>query len=228
MVAVSKYDDSKGFFICVVAKMEKQSLARTDLPINFIDDKEFEPVKRLIDKKINSFFRKLTKLSPHKIELEKSKFEFNQIIYRRIITDPFLMNAAERIFNTENDTVVKRLIKKAALDNFIRDIKKVFELPILVLSAFESSTNNFKTKINQYGRLKIGDPQEQLLFEDVWKVNKECIKKFMKFSPYNTFFTVNIEGKYINNKFIKEIKFSTSHLYNRYRQFRKRKQKEEK
>lgn len=69
------------------------------------------------------------------------------------------------------------------------------------------------------------DQNEQKLFHDVWVINKNCNHKNIKFSPYATFKEINDKNKYIDSSLIQPSKFTTTSLYNRYKQYRKRQQK---
>lgn len=168
---------SEGFFICERGMKKKTALQklrgdkthsdnkekeieRVILYSNFVLNEKFKLVKELIDKKCEPFFEKLTSLSPYKKELERNKDVFYNIVYQRIINNAFLMNAlefinkAENKIKSENKDIYQKLIINVALEHFIPIIDEVFEIPNLVLSAFESSSDSLNKQIKHLTREK--------------------------------------------------------------------------
>lgn len=72
--------------------------------------------------------------------------------------------------------------------------------------------------------LYVSDPQEQKLFREVWKINAEQLNKNIKFSAYFTFKQVNDKQHFVNPELIKPTKFTSTDLYNRYKQYRLKQQ----
>ena len=77
------------------------------------------------------------------------------------------------------------------------------------------------------GNLKMSNPDEQELFSLVYDVNMDCNRKNYKFRPYKIFKENNKKYNLVDNQLIKEEKFSKSDLYNRYKQYRTRRNKKE-
>jgi len=126
----------------------------------------------------------------------------------------FLMGYDDKLYRrlwNSNAAIVENLKNKNIFDGLgaegLEAIQKIIEENILK-SGLDTS-----------------DPNEQLLFKAVWVINKDCNSNNIKFSPYSTFKKVNDKENYINNILIQPLKFSTSPLYNRFKQFRHKEQK---
>ena len=77
------------------------------------------------------------------------------------------------------------------------------------------------------GKLKLSNPNEQKLFSFVYEINMNCNKRNYAFRPYKEFRELNDKHELISNELIQEEKFSKSDLYNRYKQYRTRRNKKE-
>jgi hypothetical protein len=88
------------------------------------------------------------------------------------------------------------------------------------LSLSKLSREEFK---KQLGNLKLSNPLEQELFAFVYEVNIKYNKTNYKFEPYKIFKELNDKHHLVSKELIKKEKFSKSDIYNRYKQFRSRK-----
>jgi len=175
-----------------VEKVNPINIEELDLLLNFNYNEKFLPIRDLIDKKLEPFFKKLVKLSKHGEELKKLKKSFYNILYQRIMHDSYLMNNIEIINKSQKELdngdkdIYKNLIIKAGLNNFKPIIDDILEIPDLVLSAFDITSERFKKQIKHLQREKslLHQKLDKDNSEDRRKPEKQCedyIKEFLKF-----------------------------------------------
>jgi hypothetical protein len=201
---------------------------------NFLLPQQIE----MIRKQFEIFYNKLLHYSldgEEKDLLTKYKGGFEAVFYGHVQKILFLY-----IKKGEETNKNKLLIPDAIINIVINEIFFWADLSILVLmdhpanlkvlykyfveTTDELMKKNFKLSL--YGNLDISDPAEQELFRAVWKINDNCNKENIKFSPFATFKQLNDQYNYVNSNLIDKEKFTEkSPLYNRYKQFRKNEQK---
>lgn len=189
----------------------------------FTENDEFLPIMKVSEERFEKFFNALlNSVRPeNKKELKKLKDSIRLIFYNDISlimrADTNLVNALEHSSDSEN--------MDAVLDKFKSIVHGVYVIPSLVLTACKGSIKKLEKEIANYGRLKVSNPKEQKLFEKVWKINEKVAKGNIKFSAYATFKQINDNNNYVKPASIQPTKFTSTDLYNRYKQYRHRKQK---
>jgi len=131
----------------------------------FTDNEEFLPIINVIYKRFEKFFNTLHKLSRHKKELmikkETLKILFIIDISSRVKNIYYLKNgfqthddSEEQLKNTNELTEDSKenqelIVSKALALNIIEVVvENVFAMPEIVLTAFESTSNNYEVTIN--------------------------------------------------------------------------------
>jgi hypothetical protein len=125
---------------------------------NFIDNEEFLPIRKIIDKKYNVFFKKLHSLSPNKKKLESNKEKLKEIfyliVYQRInsiflLEESFLADYLDemKILNNKKIALIRETIITRSIERAKPFVDDVFGIPHLILFAFEKTANNYEETI---------------------------------------------------------------------------------
>jgi hypothetical protein len=122
---------------------------KENLQMVFIEDDKYLPIRKLIDKEFNTFFKKLISLSPLDLKKDKQKLliVFYNIIYHRILLHDNLREIIDEMKAHRDE--LSKVELKTGLDNFKTIVNEVFEIPNIVLKAFELSAENFHKDIAQ-------------------------------------------------------------------------------
>jgi len=211
--------------------------------LNFIYNEKFSPIIIEINKQFYPFFNKWCKLSKSaKLNEQEIREAFYKMIYYRLSNDnralntiDFINEATRKINGELSPADLPKEYQEIIIDYGLMTLKPIidefFEIPNLVLTSFEKSKKSYQQELKmlkrKYGGIKTSNPNEQKLFDKVWKINKIQLKENIKFSPFATFKKINDSTNLIDPQLIQPNKFSTSALYNRYKGFRFRKQKSE-
>ena len=168
-------------------------IIKENVEITFMEDEKFLPVKKMIDKKFNRLFNKLLSLSEHGEKLKYRKTDLLRVVYnlvyQRILLHPHLSELLESLSNHSNSLSKKEI--KNGLENFKIILEDVFEMPDIVLAAFEESSRQFEDKLNEATeklsgskKLKPGDYAYEIYMKFVDEMINNKITKYKVIKNY--------------------------------------------